>query len=133
MWCFYFFNSFMVTFRLSTSISIISLSRYTSITASGQIIAQLPQPVHWQLSNSAGKNPFWLDLSDMTIPFFGQAITHKPQPLHRSLSIMIFPAISTQNSIPRRKFCKEKRVDFYSCLLAYIGIYLQMLFEVNFQ
>ena len=29
----------------------------------------------------------------MTIQFFGHTVTHKPQPLHRSVSIIISPAI----------------------------------------
>jgi len=30
---------------------------------------------------------------EMMIAFFGHTATHKPQPLHRSVSIMILPAI----------------------------------------
>jgi len=33
------------------------------------------------------------DFSDTTIEFFGHTTTHKPQPLHRSVSIIILPAI----------------------------------------
>ena len=30
---------------------------------------------------------------EIIIAFFGHTVMHKPQPLHRSVSIMIFPAI----------------------------------------
>ena len=61
--------------------------------ASGQIIAQAPQPVQSVLSDLAGKKPFLLDFSETTMQLFGHAIMHKPQPLHRSILIIILPAI----------------------------------------
>jgi len=36
----------------------------------------------------------------MTMQPFGQAATHKPHPLHRSVSIIIFPAIFTFRIYP---------------------------------
>ena len=33
------------------------------------------------------------EFADMTIVFLGHTVTHKPQPLHRSVSIIILPAI----------------------------------------
>ena len=61
--------------------------------ASGQIMAQAPQPVQSVLLDLAGKKPFLLDFSDTTMQLFGHAIMHKPQPLHRSILIVILPAI----------------------------------------
>ena len=61
--------------------------------ASGQIIAQALQPVQSVLSDLAGKKPFLLDFSDTTMQLFGHTIMHKPQPLHRSILILILPAI----------------------------------------
>ena len=37
--------------------------------------------------------PMLFDFADMTIVFLGHTTTHKPQPLHRSVSIIILPAI----------------------------------------
>jgi choline-glycine betaine transporter len=60
-----------------------------------------------------------LDRLEVTMPFLGQTVTHKPQPLHRSVSIVILLAIfsffiSTYDSsyliltVPQG-LCKEKR------------------------
>jgi hypothetical protein len=67
--------------------------RNTSIMASGQIIAHAAQPVHSVLSALAGKKPFLFDLSEMVMLPFGHTITQRPQPLHRSVFIIILPAI----------------------------------------
>jgi len=53
----------------------------------------MAQPVQPVLFVSAGKNPFLLEHFDITMQPLGQNTTHKPQPLHRSVSIIILPAI----------------------------------------
>ncbi len=61
--------------------------------ASGQIMAQAVQPVHSVLSAWAGKKPCLLDFWEMIMQLFGHTIMHKPQPLHRSILILILPTI----------------------------------------
>ena len=56
-------------------------------------MAHEAQPVQSVLSAWAGKKPFLLDLSEMIMLPFGHAITQRPQPLHRSILIIILPAI----------------------------------------
>ena len=70
-----------------------ALSRYTSIAQSGQTTAQLAQPVQFGPVGTAGKYPLLLDFSEMVITLLGHAVTQRVQPLQRSLSIIIFPAI----------------------------------------
>jgi len=83
------------------------LSRCTSIIASGQIIAHIAQPVHSLLLVSAGKYPFLLEFLDMMMQFLGQTITQSPQPLHRSVLIIILPAICLFRLIVRFRDCKS--------------------------
>ena len=56
-------------------------------------MAHSAQPVHSVLSALAGKKPFLLDFSEIVMLPLGHAITHRPQPLHRSILIIILPAI----------------------------------------
>ena len=56
-------------------------------------MAQAPQPVQSVLLDWAGKKPFLLDFLDTMMLFFGHTIMHRPQPLHRSILIIILPAI----------------------------------------
>ena len=70
-----------------------ALSRYTSIAQSGQTIAQLAQPVQFGPVDTAGKYPLLLDFSEMVITLLGHTVTQRVQPLQRSISIIIFPAI----------------------------------------
>ena len=70
-----------------------ALSRYTSMAQSGQTIAQLVQPVQSGPVDSAGKYPLLLDFSEMLITLLGHTVTQRVQPLQRSISIIIFPAI----------------------------------------
>ena len=106
--------------------------RSTSIIASGQIMAHSAQPVHSELSVLAGKKPFLLDLSEIVMLPLGHAITHRPQPLHRSILIIILPAIRINthklfycffqfmDSNRHRHSCKDKRalipVSYYLIL-----------------
>jgi len=56
------------------------------MTESGHMIAQLPQPMHLSISNTAaGWKPLMLifDVSILTI-FTGQLVVHNPQPLQMS-------------------------------------------------
>jgi hypothetical protein len=70
-----------------------AFSRSTSIAQSGQTIAQLAQPVQSGPVAAAGKYPLLLDFSEIVITLHGQTVTQRVQPLHRSISIIIFPAI----------------------------------------
>ena len=70
-----------------------ALSRYTSMAQSGQTIAQLAQPVQFGPVDAAGKYPLLLDFSEMLITLLGHTVTQRVQPLQRSISIIIFPAI----------------------------------------
>jgi hypothetical protein len=60
---------------------------------SGQTIAQLAQPVQFGTVDIAGKYPLLLDFSEMVITLLGHTVTQRVQPLQRSISIIIFPAI----------------------------------------
>jgi hypothetical protein len=68
-------------------------SRSTSITASGQTMAHIAQPVQSISAHWAGKYPFLFDFLQTAMPFLGHTTMQSPQPLHRSELIFIFPAI----------------------------------------
>ncbi len=70
-----------------------AFSRYTSMQQSGHTIAQLVQPVQFGPVDCAGKYPLLLDFSEIVITLFGHAPRQRAQPLQRSKSIVIFPAI----------------------------------------
>ena len=89
-------NDFFLVLPFASLISTVSLSVLTSMIASGHIIAHIAQPVHSPSLHSAGKYPFLLETSEARIVFFGQTTIHRPQPLHRSVSIFIIPAICRQ-------------------------------------
>jgi hypothetical protein len=57
------------------------------------MIAHIAQPVQPQLSVWAGKKPLLLDVPEIAMICFGQILTHKPQPLHLSVLIIILPDI----------------------------------------
>jgi hypothetical protein len=90
------------------------LSRYTSMAQSGQTIAQLVQPVQFGPVDTAGKYPLLLDFSEMVITLLGHTVTQRVQPLQRSISIIIFPAICVsilpqRTPRPQRKNEKNNR------------------------
>jgi hypothetical protein len=60
---------------------------------SGQTIAQFAQPVQSGPVDSAGKYPLLLDFLEIVITLWGHTVTQSVQPLQRSISILIFPAI----------------------------------------
>jgi RNA polymerase sigma-70 factor (ECF subfamily) len=83
----------LLVFPSGPFISTTSLSIDTSMTASGHITAHIAQPVHSPSAHSAGKYPLLFDSAATWILFFGHTTMQRPQPLQRSVSIIIFPAI----------------------------------------
>jgi hypothetical protein len=62
-------------------------------------VAHIAHPVHpfsptagFSL-NSAGEYPFWFNLLEVMITFWGQTGMQRAHPLQRSLSITIFPRL----------------------------------------
>jgi len=96
---FYILASLLASFFVLSFFSVdfigILPERDTVIAASGQIKAHIAQPVQPSLVDTAGEKPDLLDVSDIAMQLFGQTFTHSPQPLHRSVSIVIFPFIAT--------------------------------------
>jgi hypothetical protein len=72
---------------------LVASSRKTSIAQSGHTTAQLAQPVQSGPVASAGKYPLLLDFSESVITLLGHTVIQSVQPLQRSGSIMILPAI----------------------------------------
>jgi hypothetical protein len=57
---------------------------------SGQMTAHIAQPIHPAASsNATGLTPLLFSFSSITIACFGQKLTHKRQPLHLSLLMVI--------------------------------------------
>ena len=90
-------------------LSELALSRYTSIAQSGQTIAQLVQPVQFGPVDSAGKYPLLLDFSEMVITLLGHTVTQRVQPLQRSISIIIFPAICVYFTAEHAETAEKKQ------------------------
>jgi hypothetical protein len=65
--------------------------RTTSIAQSGHMIAHIAQPLHSFPRKAAGKQPLLFEHSEIAMLPFGQTAAHRPQPLQRSASIVIFP------------------------------------------
>jgi hypothetical protein len=90
-------------------ISAAGLSRKTSMAQSGHTIAQLAQPVQFGPVEAAGKYPLLLDFSEMVITLLGQAVTQSVQPLQRSISILIFPAICVYFTAEHAETAEKKQ------------------------
>jgi len=66
-------------------------ARYTSMIASGQITAQLAQPMQSSLINSMKLYPFLFTVFAKAIQLLLQPVIQTPQPLQRSESINKVP------------------------------------------